>query len=87
MHPIEFVMRNKEQVFTFLHINNDDFVGFYARIMDMDDIHDKIFEYVKVLARPMVLYQHDHPIHWSPGYVGGKVRNLLCVINTSYLLY
>ncbi|XP_067207893.1 voltage-dependent calcium channel subunit alpha-2/delta-3 isoform X2 [Linepithema humile] len=46
--------------------------GFYARITNVDDIHDKVFEYVKVLARPMVLYQHDHPIHWSPAYVGGK---------------
>ncbi|XP_032667420.1 voltage-dependent calcium channel subunit alpha-2/delta-3 isoform X2 [Odontomachus brunneus] len=46
--------------------------GFYARITDMEDIHNKVFEYVKVLARPMVLYQHDHPIHWSPAYVGGK---------------
>jgi hypothetical protein len=52
----------------------------------MDDIHNKVFEYVKVLARPMVLYQHDHPIHWSPAYVGGKVRNLICVIHTNYLL-
>lgn len=41
----------------------------------MEDIHNKVFEYVKVLARPMVLYQHDHPIHWSPAYVGGKVSD------------
>nr|XP_012134761.1 PREDICTED: voltage-dependent calcium channel subunit alpha-2/delta-3 isoform X3 [Megachile rotundata] len=46
--------------------------GFYARITDLEDIKSKVFEYVKVLARPMVLYQHDHPIHWSPVYVGGK---------------
>ncbi|XP_078047218.1 voltage-dependent calcium channel subunit stolid isoform X3 [Augochlora pura] len=46
--------------------------GFYARITDTEEIKSKVFEYVKVLARPMVLYQHDHPIHWSPVYVGGK---------------
>ncbi|XP_029161776.1 voltage-dependent calcium channel subunit alpha-2/delta-3 isoform X2 [Nylanderia fulva] len=46
--------------------------GFYARITNVDEIHDKVFEYVKVLARPMVLYQHDHPLHWSPAYIGGK---------------
>ncbi|XP_039313791.1 voltage-dependent calcium channel subunit alpha-2/delta-3 isoform X2 [Solenopsis invicta] len=46
--------------------------GFYARITNTDEIHNKVFEYVKVLARPMVLYQHDHPLHWSPAYVGGK---------------
>ncbi|XP_071872723.1 voltage-dependent calcium channel subunit stolid isoform X2 [Bombus fervidus] len=46
--------------------------GFYARITELEDIRSKVFEYIKVLARPMVLYQHEHPIHWSPAYVGGK---------------
>ncbi|CAK9815507.1 Voltage-dependent calcium channel subunit alpha-2/delta-3 [Anthophora plagiata] len=46
--------------------------GFYARITELGEVKSKVFEYVKVLARPMVLYQHDHPIHWSPVYVGGK---------------
>nr|XP_031849146.1 voltage-dependent calcium channel subunit alpha-2/delta-3 isoform X2 [Nomia melanderi] len=46
--------------------------GFYTRITHLEEIKSKVFEYVKVLARPMVLYQHDHPIHWSPVYVGGK---------------
>lgn len=55
------------------------FAGFYARVTNADEIEEKVFEYVKVLARPMVLYQHDHPIHWTPTYVGGKVRALLTV--------
>ncbi|XP_024938737.1 voltage-dependent calcium channel subunit alpha-2/delta-4 isoform X2 [Cephus cinctus] len=46
--------------------------GFYARITSHEDIKNKVFEYIKILARPMVLYQHDHPIHWTPVYVGGK---------------
>ncbi|XP_015113118.1 voltage-dependent calcium channel subunit alpha-2/delta-3 isoform X1 [Diachasma alloeum] len=46
--------------------------GFYARISSMEDVKSKVFEYIKVLARPMVLYQHDHPIHWTPAYVGGE---------------
>ncbi|XP_057336996.1 voltage-dependent calcium channel subunit alpha-2/delta-3 isoform X1 [Microplitis mediator] len=46
--------------------------GFYARVTSMEDVKTKVFEYVKVLARPMVLYQHDHPIHWTPAYVGGE---------------
>jgi len=52
-------------------------IGFYAKITNADEIHNKVFEYVKVLARPMVLYQHDHPLHWSPAYVGGKVSDLI----------
>lgn len=47
----------------------------------MEDVKTKVFEYVKVLARPMVLYQHDHPIHWTPAYVGGEV---LCLNNYMY---
>lgn len=39
----------------------------------MEEIKSKVFEYIKVMARPMVLYQRDHPIHWSPVYIGGKV--------------
>ncbi|KAK9297490.1 hypothetical protein QLX08_008887 [Tetragonisca angustula] len=46
--------------------------GFYARITESEDVKSKVFEYIKVLARPMVLYQHEHPVHWSPVYVGGK---------------
>ncbi|KAK0164848.1 hypothetical protein PV328_003419 [Microctonus aethiopoides] len=46
--------------------------GFYARVTSMEDVRNKVFEYIKILARPMVLYQHDHPIHWTPAYVGGE---------------
>lgn len=28
------------------------------------------------MARPMVLYQADHPIHWSPVFMGGRSGNL-----------
>jgi len=63
-----------------LNLDVNDFIGFYVRITDADEIHNKVFEYVKILARPMVLYQHDHPIHWSPAYIGGKVNNLIYII-------
>ncbi|XP_058802491.1 voltage-dependent calcium channel subunit alpha-2/delta-3 isoform X2 [Phymastichus coffea] len=46
--------------------------GYYARIINKEEINSKVVEYIKVLARPMVLYQRDHPIHFSPVYVGGK---------------
>ncbi|XP_055682494.1 voltage-dependent calcium channel subunit alpha-2/delta-3 [Lutzomyia longipalpis] len=31
-----------------------------------------VLEYALVMARPMVLYQADHPVHWSPVFMGGK---------------
>lgn len=24
----------------------------------------------------MVMYQNDHPIHWTPAYVGGRVSEI-----------
>lgn len=59
--------------------------GFYARITELEDVKSKVFEYIKVLARPMVLYQHEHPIHWSPVYVGGKVSKSEILVSILYL--
>ena len=45
--------------------------GFYAQINSPEDAKKKVPEYALVMARPMVLYQADHPVHWSPVFVGG----------------
>lgn len=45
--------------------------GYYAQINSPEDAKQKILEYGLVMARPMVLYQADHPVHWSPVFVGG----------------
>lgn len=42
------------------------------------------------MARPMILYQADHPIHWSPVFLGGssgiysneKKRRLVTTVST-----
>lgn len=49
-------------------------LGFYARIPEYDVVKERVFHYVEVMARPMVMYQNDHPIQWTSAYVGGKVR-------------
>lgn len=46
--------------------------GFYAQIQTPEDAKKKVMEYALVMARPMVLYQADHPVHWSPVFVGGQ---------------
>lgn len=65
------------------------FAGFYARVTTADEIERKVFKYIEVLARPMVLYQHDHPIHWTPVFVGGKVFHSapLPLVRSFALLY
>ncbi|XP_039276628.1 voltage-dependent calcium channel subunit alpha-2/delta-3 isoform X2 [Nilaparvata lugens] len=51
--------------------------GFYEHIQEVKDVREKVFNYIKVLARPMVMYQNDHPIQWTPVYAGGKINTLL----------
>lgn len=57
-------------------LTNDVLAGFYAQIYSEEDARKKVLEYALVMARPMVLYQADHPIHWSPVYLGGPSGNL-----------
>lgn len=48
--------------------------GFHVTINDHGEIKSKVLHFVEVLARPMVMYQTMHPVHWSHVYVGGRVR-------------
>lgn len=45
--------------------------GYFAQIHTAEDIKKRVLEYALVMARPMVLYLADHPVHWSPVFVGG----------------
>lgn len=49
------------------------FIGYYTRISEIRDIEKSVLHYIEVMARPMVMYQNDHPIQWTPVFVGGKV--------------
>ncbi|XP_062707159.1 voltage-dependent calcium channel subunit alpha-2/delta-4 isoform X3 [Aedes albopictus] len=46
--------------------------GFYVQINSVEEAKRKVVEYALVMARPMVLYQADHPVHWSPVFTGGR---------------
>ncbi|XP_069684436.1 voltage-dependent calcium channel subunit alpha-2/delta-3 isoform X2 [Periplaneta americana] len=50
--------------------------GFYTRVSGTSEVRDKVLNYISVMARPMVMYQNDHPIQWTPVYAGGKGNNL-----------
>ncbi|KAG8330702.1 Voltage-dependent calcium channel subunit alpha-2/delta-4 [Homalodisca vitripennis] len=51
--------------------------GYYEHVKSVEEVTEKVLNYVKVMARPMVMYQNDHPIHWTPVYAGGKTNTLL----------
>ncbi|XP_022821817.1 voltage-dependent calcium channel subunit alpha-2/delta-3 isoform X1 [Spodoptera litura] len=50
--------------------------GFYVTINEHSEIKSKVLHFVEVLARPLVMYQTMHPVHWSPAYVGGRSSSL-----------
>jgi hypothetical protein len=50
--------------------------GYYVRVSSTSEAREKVLNYVSVMARPMVMYQNDHPIQWTPVYAGGKVWHL-----------
>lgn len=46
--------------------------GYFVNVNSEEDARKRVLDYALVMARPMVLYQADHPIHWSPVFVGGR---------------
>lgn len=50
--------------------------GFYAQVNSAEDARLQVINYALVMARPMVLYQAEHPIHWSPVFLGGPSTSL-----------
>lgn len=50
--------------------------GFFVQINDYEEARRKVIDYALVMARPMIMYQADHPVHWSPVFVAGKSGGL-----------
>ncbi|XP_017854506.1 voltage-dependent calcium channel subunit alpha-2/delta-3 isoform X2 [Drosophila busckii] len=50
--------------------------GFFVQINDYEEAKRKVIDYALVMARPMIMYQADHPVHWSPVFVAGKSGGL-----------
>ncbi|XP_065165704.1 voltage-dependent calcium channel subunit alpha-2/delta-3 isoform X2 [Atheta coriaria] len=46
--------------------------GYYTRISTETEAMEMVLKYIEVMARPIVMYQNDHPIQWSHVYVGGN---------------
>ncbi|GLH11946.1 uncharacterized protein GBIM_16642 [Gryllus bimaculatus] len=60
--------------------------GFYARVGSRKEAESAVLNMLYVMARPMVMYQNDHPVQWTPVYAGTRqgerVANLLGVVGT-----
>lgn len=72
---IKHYLKQKEEI-QFFVITKKKHIGFYVQINSETDARQRVIEYALVMARPMVLYQADHPVHWSPVFLGGRLTQL-----------
>ena len=42
--------------------------GFYVHLSDLAEVREQVLNYIPVMARPLVLKKHDHPIIWTEVY-------------------
>ncbi|XP_071455009.1 voltage-dependent calcium channel subunit alpha-2/delta-3 isoform X2 [Hetaerina americana] len=46
--------------------------GYFVQISSTHEVRNKVLQYIEVMARPMVMYQNDHPVQWSPVFADTK---------------
>ncbi|XP_034240269.1 voltage-dependent calcium channel subunit alpha-2/delta-4 [Thrips palmi] len=51
--------------------------GYFNRMSNRKDVRAQVLKYVSVMSRPLVMYQNEHPVQWTPVYRGGKGNSLL----------
>lgn len=42
--------------------------GFYVHLSTRSEVREQVFNYIAVMARPLVLHKNDHPVVWSDVY-------------------
>ncbi|XP_067644741.1 voltage-dependent calcium channel subunit alpha-2/delta-3 isoform X4 [Eurosta solidaginis] len=42
--------------------------GYYVHLSDMAEVREMVLNYIPVMARPLVLGKHDHPVIWTQVY-------------------
>lgn len=42
--------------------------GYYVHLSDTAEVQEMVLNYIPVMARPLVLGRHDHPIIWTQVY-------------------
>jgi len=47
--------------------------GYYVHLSDTAEVREMVLNYIPVMARPLVLGRHDHPVIWSQVYADIEV--------------
>ncbi|CAL4094973.1 unnamed protein product, partial [Meganyctiphanes norvegica] len=42
--------------------------GFFVHVTNKEEAHEQVLKYITVMARPMVMYQMEHPLTWTGVY-------------------
>lgn len=56
--------------------------GYYVHLSTLAEVRERVLEHVNVLARPLVLQRHEHPVVWTPVYA-----NVTVSINIRHIIY
>lgn len=51
--------------------------GYFARVTSLAEVREQVLKYIPILSRPMVMYQKDHPLLWTPAYVDVAVSSVV----------
>uniref|UniRef100_A0A1A9WG46 VWFA domain-containing protein n=1 Tax=Glossina brevipalpis TaxID=37001 RepID=A0A1A9WG46_9MUSC len=55
--------------------------GYYVHLMDTAEVREMVLNYIPVMARPLVLGRHDHPVIWTQVYADFVNITELVLIN------
>lgn len=48
--------------------------GYYVHLSDLAEVREQVLNYIPVMARPLVLGRHDHPVIWTQVYADQVVH-------------
>ena len=74
-HRASFAVKNIEKWNSHLKFSNFFFngKGYFVRVTTLAEVREQVLKYIPVLSRPMVMYQKDHPLIWTPVYADQAV--------------
>lgn len=53
--------------------------GYYVHLSDTAEVREMVLNYIPVMARPLVLGRHDHPVTWTQVYADLEVTNFALI--------
>ena len=53
--------------------------GYYVHLSTLAEVREQVLNYIPVMARPLVLGRHDHPVVWTQVYADVIVSILLFI--------